>query len=133
NPEKIIAQADNTLHSKSMISVGTNKGEHWLTTNYALALEKELVEMVNHGKNSCHVAMTNEHVDAKLSKSHLSFGQKQAVSLIVSSTDRFISIQGRAGSGKTTMLREANTILEEQGYRVIGLTDSGKAREELSK
>ena len=58
-------------------------------------------------------------------------GQKDAVKLILSSEDRTVGVQGYAGSGKTTMLRRARTLLEKKGYEVRSLAPSASAARTL--
>ena len=47
--------------------------------------------------------------------------------LILSMEDRVVGVQGYAGSGKTTMLNRARTLLEKKGYEVRGLAPSASA------
>lgn len=61
----------------------------------------------------------------------LSQGQKDAVKLMLSSPNKFIAIEGIAGSGKTTMLEQAKILLEEQGVKVLGMAFTGKAAEAM--
>ncbi|BCA93660.1 hypothetical protein TUM19329_00210 [Legionella antarctica] len=63
---------------------------------------------------------------------NLTKGQKSAVILALTNTDRFISIQGLAGVGKTTMTKEIQKFAEHKNIAVYGLTPTHKARQELS-
>ena len=58
----------------------------------------------------------------------LTVGQKEAVSTIITSTDRVTLIQGVAGSGKTTMLKEVKSIARDNGYELIGLANTASAK-----
>ena len=62
---------------------------------------------------------------------NLTKGQKDAVTLICTSTDRFNSIQGLAGVGKTTMMKEVLNIATQNGYKIIGLAPTHQAKDEL--
>ncbi|WP_259293099.1 conjugative transfer relaxase/helicase TraI, partial [Legionella bozemanae] len=62
----------------------------------------------------------------------LTQGQKDAITLVVSTSDRFVSIQGLAGVGKTTMMRHVKDIAEINQFQVIGLAPTHKAVDELN-
>lgn len=62
----------------------------------------------------------------------LTQGQKDAITLVVSTSDRFVSIQGLAGVGKTTMMRHVKDIAENNQFQVLGLAPTHKAVEELN-
>lgn len=61
----------------------------------------------------------------------LSKGQKEAINLMLSSPNKYIAVEGIAGSGKTTMLEQAKLLYESQGVNVIGMAFTGKAAEAM--
>jgi len=61
----------------------------------------------------------------------LSHGQKQAIELMLSSPNKFVAVEGIAGSGKTTMLEQAKILFEEQKVNVLGMAFTGKAAEAM--
>ena len=63
----------------------------------------------------------------------LSEEQKQAVRYLTSKDGAGLRVlEGWAGTGKTSALRAARQIWEESGYRVVGVSDGGKAAKELN-
>jgi len=63
---------------------------------------------------------------------HLSDEQKVAIEH-VSGPERIAAVIGRAGAGKTTMMKAAREAWEAAGYRVVGAALAGKAAEGLEK
>lgn len=61
----------------------------------------------------------------------LTKGQKEAVTKMLSTSDKYIAIEGIAGSGKTTMLEQAKNLYQEQGVKIIGMAFTGKAAEAM--
>jgi conjugative relaxase-like TrwC/TraI family protein len=60
-------------------------------------------------------------------------GQKEALTLALTSKDRTIAIQGLAGTGKTTMLKALREMAQEQDYTVRGMAPTGAASKILAK
>ncbi len=106
-------------------------GEGLLTTDRAVGDERETIALMQAGERRSAAPMRARAVDKALRGGPLTHGQKEAVKLILSSDDRTVGVQGYAGSGKTTMLRRARTLLEKKGYEVRGLAPSASAARTL--
>ena len=102
-----------------------------LTTDKAIADEKETVALMERGRGTSRPVMRSWAVGPMLHNGRLTEGQKEAVKLILSSKDRTVGVQGYAGTGKTTMLNRARALAEKSGYRVIGLAPSASAARTL--
>ena len=107
------------------------EGGEGMTTDRALAEERETIALMRGGENRGRAPMRSWMVSAHLHKGPLTAGQKDAVRLILSEKDRVIGVQGYAGSGKTTMLDRARALLEKRGYEVRGLAPSASAARTL--
>ena len=115
-----------TLHAARLPGL-----EDCLTTDKALADERETILLMKTGQGRGIVAMRGRAVDKALRNGPLTNGQKDAVRLILSAGDRTVGVQGYAGSGKTTMLNRARALLEKKGYEVRGLAPSASAARTL--
>jgi conjugative relaxase-like TrwC/TraI family protein len=100
-------------------------------------IERDIVEKVKTGHDSMQAISTKEQAEQGISMFEkekgfsLTDGQKEAVNHILTSQDRYIGIQGDAGTGKTTMLAAVRGQAEKQGYEVRGLGFTGKAASEV--
>lgn len=110
----------------SLIHLGT----YW-TTKEALALEESIIR-ANFKEQGTVKPITPNSNQLLTLPNHLTQGQKDAISLATTSGDRFISVQGLAGVGKTTMMREIQAIANRNGYKVLGLAPTHQAKDELS-
>ena len=105
--------------------------EGLLTTDRAVADERETVALMRAGERRGAAPMRARAVDKALRGGPLTAGQKEAVKLILASKDRMVGVQGYAGTGKTTMLRRARALMEKKGYEVRGLAPSASAARTL--
>ena len=106
--------------------------EGLLTTDRAVADEKETIGLMHAGQGRGAAPMRARAVDKALRNGPLTHGQKAAVKLILSAQDRTVGVQGYAGTGKTTMLNRARALLEKKGYAVRGLAPSASAARTLA-
>lgn len=107
-------------------------GERY-TTDAAQQREREMLDVAARGRGAVPAIMSERQAEQALATSRLNDGQRAAVTLVTTTSERVVAIQGAAGSGKTTMLREAKELAEAQGYRVQGLAPSAAAARELTK
>lgn len=80
-------------------------------------------------------AATLERVALAERKQNFSFteGQKQALVTALTSEDRYVAVQGLAGTGKTTMVKALREIVQENGYTVRGMAPTGAASKVLAR
>lgn len=109
----------------------------FLTTPWHLKLESQTINRIERGKNSIAPICTKNQVRDFIKEREqaiqfsLSPSQKKAMSHFLTSSDRFIAIQGYAGTGKTTMLRLTKELATLQGYTIRGITAGSSAANEL--
>ena len=97
------------LHAANLPEPGES-----LTTDKAIADEKETVALMKRGQGASRPLMRSWRLGPRLHRGRLTEGQKEAVKLILSSKDRIVGVQGYAGSGKTTMLDRAREARREK-------------------
>ena len=97
-----------------------------ITTEVVLNQEKQLVEFVDSQKDK--FTPFNFNYALALSKNtFLNQNQKQVVQDVLNSNDGVIMIQGHAGTGKTTVLKEIEKGINNQGKQVLALAPTLKA------
>ena len=108
----------------------SGKGEHkgWLASREALDLESTILANVDQGRGAASPILDRsdaaERVQAVAAINHgisLNEGQENAASLVLSSHDRIVAIQGIAGAGKSSVMKPVAQLLREEGKQVLGL------------
>ena len=108
------------------------EGGGGLTTDRAVADERETVALMRVGQGRGKAPMRGWTVDRHLRKGPLTARQKEAVKLMLSEKDRTVGVQGYAGTGKTRMLNRARALAEKKGWRMVGLAPSASAVQTLA-
>ena len=103
-----------------------------LATDRTVAEERETIALMRSGEDQGRAPMRGWAVEGHLHRGPLTAGQKDAVKLILSATDRVVGVQGYAGTGKTTMLDRVRTLAEKKGWRMVGLAPSASAVKTLA-
>ena len=106
--------------------------EDSLTTERSAGEERETVAAMRAGEGRGRSPMRSWQVQGHLSRGPLTPGQKEAVKLVLSGSDRTVGVQGYAGTGKTTMLNRARALAEKKGWRMTGLAPSASAVQTLA-
>ena len=120
---ELIRQTDNLAGRK----------QNLVTSREALEREKRILRMEREGRGIIDPALNPFQADASLRKVHeregirLNDDQKRAATLILTAENRFVGVNGFAGTGKTTMLKPAVETLRAAGYRVVGLAPTHDA------
>ncbi len=146
-------EAKDIMEREKLISLGhlKDKGrpskDNYLTTAENLKNEKTMIARMKNGKNT----MDYKILNAEQSKRALDLaearakareeensdfsiaGGEQGAALhhILTSHDKYIAIQGQAGTGKTTLMQRLKWIADEQEITVLGMCATGKAADGL--
>jgi len=118
-----VAQTKRQLLRDELIKENVD-GRQWLTTKDVLAEEKRLIDFVADGKGKFKPFGS---VKYQFQNQKLSEEQRNAVRHVLQSTERVTAIRGGAGTGKTTMMKEAVTAIESGGAKVFTFAPSAEA------
>lgn len=99
-------------------------GHRWFTTNQVLAEERRLIDFVQEGRGKFKPFRSGSY---QFQNRMLSQEQRDAVLHVIGSRDRVTAIRGGAGTGKTTMMKEAVAAIESSGQRVFTFAPSAEA------
>ena len=109
------------------------------TTRKMLNSEKWALNQMLLEKEKTARIMTPEEVSVRIARAEgrqgfqYSEGQREALTKVLASNDRYVAVQGLAGTGKTTMLKSLREMAQEQGYTVRGMAPTGAASKVLAR
>lgn len=118
-PEHVIDK----LAREGLISAERD-GRRLVTTRAVLAEERRMLDFAREGRGACRQLGIGTHV---FSRDWLNADQRRAVEHVLTSRDRVMLIRGAAGTGKTTMMKEAVEAIEGNGRRVFVFAPSADA------
>jgi conjugative relaxase-like TrwC/TraI family protein len=102
------------------------------TTAETIRTEKEVMRRMAQGQNQASPIMSiQEAVRLTESRQQLNSAQRTAIEEILTSRDAVQGLQGRAGSGKTTVLRSIREGAEQRGYVAEGFAPTSRAAHQL--
>ena len=110
---EIDAAVTDLLGDGHLVEATVRSGRSFVTGD-ALRSEREILSRMREGKGAAEALAAEARVSERLEATTLTAGQKEAVRTIVLSDDRVVAVQGAAGTGKTTMLREALGLIGER-------------------
>lgn len=120
---------------KQAISEGLiiSKENDTLVTKEIYAMECACLKIQKQGEKVLEPMIAGSHkmLDAIKEHAFLTEPQKQAILLTATSSDRVNVIQGIAGSGKTTMLKEVKNLATAAGFQLLGLANTASAKNNL--
>jgi len=117
-----ISEIEHAVSSRELIRDG--KAEMaWITTPEVLEEERRMLHFVRSGLGDASPLGDEQTIK----RQWLSDEQQSAVKRIWNSSDRVMYLAGKAGTGKSTLAREAVEGIEQQGHNVVLVAPTTKA------
>jgi conjugative relaxase-like TrwC/TraI family protein len=116
-------QVSQAFRQNSTILSVTEKLRTFITTKEALAEEKQLIQQCIAARNKFRPIYAGYETQNPM----LNEQQKAAVKHALSSTDGIIVITGKAGTGKTTLMKEVQLGIRETGKEIFSFAPSSEA------
>lgn len=118
------------------VATAADRTGRMVTTQEALRTEEKILAAVEEGKGKSEPIVAAADAPQRLqdaAERPLNPGQLAAATMILSSADRTVSVQGAAGTGKSTMLQAVARVAEEEGARITGLAFQNKMVADLAE
>ena len=128
---EIDAAIDRLVKDGELIEVERRGMDRGFVTQWAVRAERHVLALMRAGRGTSMALADGETVEERLAGAGLTDGQKEAVRTVLLSNDLVVGVQGHAGSGKTTMLREAKALLGNAP--IHGLAPSAAAARVLER
>ncbi|MDB5978338.1 MAG: conjugative relaxase domain protein [Nevskia sp.] len=101
------------------------------TTPRARDQERRVQDAVRAGKNAVPRMVEPSLVRAFITGTTLNEGQREALEVIATSTDRYVGLVGRPGTGKSYLMGQTRELLESQGMKLLGMAQNSEAARKL--
>ncbi|MFM9949443.1 MAG: MobF family relaxase [Saprospiraceae bacterium] len=121
NPEAVSAELDRRKGRD--VFTGEKNSDTYITTREALLAEDKMKEFVVSTRSK----FQGINPDYAPQKDYLNQGQKNAIQHALTSPDQVILIAGGAGVGKTTLMKEVQTGVEDGGKKLFAFAPSADA------
>ncbi|AMK26131.1 MobF family relaxase [Sphingobium sp. TKS] len=118
------------------VARAADKNGPMVTTPEALRTEEAILRLVDEGKDMAQPILGAPDAPSRLQDvvhRPLNSGQLGAATMILSSADRTVSVQGVAGAGKSTMLQAVAQVAKAEGRSITGLAFQNKMVADLAE
>ncbi len=137
--EAVVDEFTRNIKTGNLIQIIRNPGIDELTTSQTVAMEQNNLRTVVAGKETQTLILEQEELGPLIQEITnkqgitLNDAQREVVETLLSSQDRIIGLEGRAGTGKTTTLSVLREAVERCGYEVEGFAPTGAAADLLAE
>ena len=128
---EIDAAIDRLVRGGELIEVERRGMDRAFVTRWAVRAERRVLASMQAGRGTSMALADGDAVEKRLDETNLTEGQREAVRTVLLSDDLVIGVQGHAGSGKTTMLRQVKALLGSAP--IHGLAPSAAAARVLER
>jgi hypothetical protein len=106
-----------------------------VAARHTILMEKLCIQKMKQGQNQLTPILSRDSPLLTEVQEHqrLTKGQKEAVTLMLSSPDKISAIQGIAGAGKTTALKEVKRLCEDSNFKSLVLANTASAKNQAKQ
>ena len=119
------------VRDRHLVEAPLRRSDRAFVTDRALKSERKVIAMMKAGIGNGMPLAMEDAIAAHLADAGLTEGQEAAVRTILLTPDRIVGVQGRAGTGKTAMLRQMRELADKR--LVVGLAPSAAAARVLEQ
>jgi len=119
------------LHHGWLVKMPSDNPDNVLAAaRHTVMMEKLCLKKMLEGQNQVEPILSKESflIKAIQEDKRLTVGQKEAIELLLTSKDTMAAIQGIAGAGKTTALKEVKRLCQEAAFKVLVLASTASAK-----
>jgi len=133
--EKIESAFELAIERGWLIEVPQKSEDRFVTPKHTLLMEKLCLQAMKEGQNQLTPILSQDSsLLAEIKNTQkLTLGQKNAIELILTTPDRFTAVQGIAGAGKTTALKEVQRLCQTAGFQTLVLANTGGAKNQAKQ
>ena len=114
-----------------LVEAELSRADRAFVTDRALKAERSVIAMMKAGIGAGEALGREAEMAAHLAGAGLTEGQEAAVRTVLLAPDRVVGVQGRAGTGKTAMLRQVRELAGDRP--VLGLAPSAASARVLQR
>jgi conjugative relaxase-like TrwC/TraI family protein len=118
-----VEATERAVHMQDLLLADSN-GRRFATTLNVLSEETKMIAFARKGRGTCRAFVPGDYI---FKMERLNLQQRAAVMHVLRSHDRVMIVNGGAGVGKTTMMKEAVEAVEATGTKVFTFAPSADA------
>ena len=127
--ETVVEAVEPAMEARDDLVVHTRRGIRYATTRDVIAEEVEILKFLEATQSNSRALNASYQIDNVM----LDDDQRAAVTSLLASKDRVFVIEGRAGTGKTTLMTEAIKGIEAGGTPVFTFAPTSEAAHHVLK
>ncbi|GHG07144.1 MobF family relaxase [Thalassotalea marina] len=127
--KQVVAAQEQLVKENVLIPSMVEKG--MFTTPEAINRELNILDNIERGKGKYESFANSTQIASIEDAMNFTKSQSKSFNDIANTKDKFMALQGFAGTGKTYLTRPISTLAQANGYEVIGMAPNGSQAETL--
>lgn len=126
--EDVKSEVQNAIQDERLIC---KSDDGLLTTNLFQQRERDTLDFEKSGRGTRNPISSRARIERLIERNSFTAGQSEAASMILSSTDSIVAVQGYAGTGKSYMLNAVVNEAKARRYKPLAMSGSSSVVKDL--